>query len=180
MAGTLNVSFEFVGEVTGGVVSMGQRQTPFAVVTLAADRVSRRRHTLPAKVGSTNTYKKLYDYTQDGDFELFALVLPAAEGYINLAIKIDIPTSTTDLTASGTGQRWINLDHSCFAPFILTSDQVRTSTLANIADWYGPTAGSANPTLMNSVNAVNGKIYEIGAWNPDTAADVVVETLLGA
>ena len=33
---------------------------------------------------------------------------------------------------------------------------------------------------MNSVNAVNGKIYEIGAWNPDTAADVVVETLLGA
>lgn len=178
MAGTLNVTFELVADLTSGRKQAGQRQTPYATVSLAGDVASQGMVVAAKRVSSVASYTPLYRYAERGSFEFFAAWLPKG-GYVQLAIKTDIPTSASDLSQSGTGRRWTVLDLASHAPFILTSDQLRTTTTANIADWYGPTGSDAIPTLLNSVNAVNGKIYEIGVSNPSDDDDVTVEYLWG-
>lgn len=174
MAGKLSTVFEILAEVTGGVKAAGNRQVPFSVTTLASDVGNVGRVVLPKKASGVVSYVPIYRYSERGNFEILAAWLPLG-GYAQVSMKVDIPVSASDLTQSGTGRRWITLDLSSIGPFVLTSDQLRITTTANIADWYGPTGSDAIPTLLNSSNAVNGKIYEVGLSNPSETADVVAE-----
>jgi hypothetical protein len=119
----------------------------------------------------------LYDRTVHGAFEAFSLWTDADE-YVNVHWMTDIPVSASDLSASGTGQRWMEQDLGNVLPFNFPTDQVRTTTTANIADWYGPTGSSGAPTLSTSANATNGLIYRIDVVNRNADTDANIWSLL--
>lgn len=146
---------------------LGSIQNPVAEVSSPGTGKLVRTVTVPA--GGTLT--KLWEYLDQLDFEVLALRIPGT-GYLRLAIKIDTPTSASDLTPSGGDIRWRELEMTCKIPFILNTDQALVASTA--ADDYADDAGE--PKILKSATTVEeAKVYEIVGRNDDADNDVEVE-----
>jgi hypothetical protein len=111
--------------------------------------------------------RDLYDYAENGDFELFVAYI-VGTGYLSVGIFGDAPTDpVTDLTASGTAECWSQRELSCLAPLCLDTDETLvhpTGSDAEKADFCENAAGDV-PNLWSDADRVAGKVYKIRAWN---------------
>lgn len=133
-----------IGESFGAISSPGTGHLPRQRVTLAS---------LEKKV--------LWSWEQLRDFELLAVWIRGS-GYVNLCFDVDTPVSGSDLSPSGNDYRQRHFDLSCYAPFILNTDQCLVNTV--IADENTLTGGY--PTMFGDAQTVNGKVYKLYAYNP--------------
>lgn len=114
----------------------------------------------------------LWSSTENQKFEAIALKLLNQSGYVRLAWEVNKPVSDTDLTADGTTHRRINqADLSCFAPFVLSSDEAPVHP--TIATGAGVDA-NGEPAILTSGTTVSGRVYKLWAINTSTTADAEI------
>lgn len=109
----------------------------------------------------------LWSYTEQQLFEAIALVIEGGEGYLHLAWEVNKPVSTSDLTPDpgNTCRRVDFADLSCFAPFVLSSDDIKVNPVIATAAGVD---GSGYPALFTSGATVAGRVYKLWAMNTGT------------
>lgn len=114
----------------------------------------------------------LWSSAENQQFEMIALKLLNQSGYVRVAWEVNKPVSATDLTADGTTHRRINqADLSCFAPFVLSSDEAPVHpTIATAAG----VDGNGEPAILTSGSTVSGRVYKLWAINTSTTADAEI------
>ncbi len=157
----------WISYIKGGRLEerIGDPGAQLAEVTMPGTGKLVREITIAA--GATTT---LWEYADLNDFETVVLLVRGS-GYLNLAIKADKPTSSTDSTPLGTHESWRQIDISCKVPFLLNTDAalVHDNPLLDNGDSGGM------PTILSDAGTEDGKVYKIVAKNPSTTASVVVE-----
>ena len=163
MSATARVYAEVNLTLNGQYIGFGKRETPFKEVTIPGTGVNQPQRFQLAG-GET---KILWSYEQQRDFELLWLY---SDGYVQLAVKVDTPQSSSNLAPSGTYDRWRQLDRSCVAPLILDTDNCLINP--SLTDEAASDA-TGLPRVLTSSGAgspsVTGKIYALAVKNPGTA-----------
>ncbi len=102
-------------------------------------------------------------------FDLIRLQVLGGEGYIEVAIYSDAPTSSTDPTPLATCKGWDFVDLSCTAPLYLTSDQVIVNPV--VGDAHNDNSGV--PLKWSDAGTIAGRVYKVMIRNPADATDAV-------
>lgn len=166
--GTLRVYMATEHEMGESVTVGGSLAKPIGEVTTLAEKATTRRR---VKINSGDSFE-VYNWVKDGDFNLFGFRIDG-DGYLRGAEISDIPTSTSDLSPSGNGERASPFELSNVVGKWWDTDQVRTELTANISKTYSLTgyttaSGTGTPDLFASTTDVDGKIYSIVVFNPAT------------
>lgn len=164
MSATLRVYTRVVVEDGGAIVlDAGSIVTPHKEVTI--DGTYKRQSTATLAAGETVT---IYQYT---DFASFALigVWVRDEGFVDIAVQGDAPTSSSDTTPAGTSRVWNHTPLSCDAPWLLSSlDALVNVDPADHAEQNGTTAG-----FFEDAQETRGRVYTVQVKNPDDATESV-------
>ncbi len=159
-----------------GVTLMGNGQVEFSYgslkvpysCSLTDPQIMRKTVTIPAGESAA-----LWDY--DVDPRAFSLVAIVSDVAIDVALKGDSQTSSTDPTPSGTNVCWpINMPVDCTLPVVLNSDDVLVN--ATPADVASDTGG--DPTIWGDAGTSRGRCYAIKARNPSSTDDATVQIVL--
>lgn len=134
----------------GQTTAFGSLSTPVKTVTLTGD-VNRRNG--GALAASTEVTLWMYSSSQP-DFSALAI---QSDGILDVEIKADKPTSSSDSTALGTYVNYQTVQIESHGWFVLTGDQARVSVSA--------TAKSSS-SLSSSTQ---GKVYEVKLRNNGTS-----------
>lgn len=158
MSATLNVYWAVVVTENGVSRSFGSLLTPVSTSTIDGDQTDCMEFTVAA---STTVEVWAYSASKP-DFVLMVLE-PSAT--LELQVKTDKPTSSTDDTAAGTYINYQTVQMEAHAPFLLSADQGKVDL-------------SATAKSTSSINGTQGKIYAVSVRNNGTAsASVKVTTI---
>ena len=120
------------------------------------------------------------------DFEAFVLAITSEDdedaetsAYLEVYEIIDIPTSATDLSPSGTGPHSRQFEMSNTLPYCCSSDQRKTKVTGSITQvtsltGFSTATGTGTPDLIASTTT--GKVYSIKVYNPGDF-DVTIQRL---
>lgn len=166
MSSTIEVFWAIVHRREGvAEVLAGSLQTPQKTVEVD-DGKNVRAITIPLAAAASNT--EAWAWADTGGFELAALWV-LGEGYANVAVQVDTPTSEANQTPTTTTPRWMHRNLSCVAPMIVDTDRAYTHATAGTVS--GDSAG--NPTLWADGSKVSGVVSKIMLRNPGSAAIAV-------
>lgn len=146
MSAELNI-YKAVTFTKGGVTTeVGSLIEPCQTVTLDGDVNERRGGTLAAG-------EEVILWAWSSGKPDFAAVVIQADDILDVGIKADKPTSSTDSTALTTYVNYQTVQIESHGPFILTSDEARVSLSAT----------AKSTTSLSS--STEGKVYEIKLRN---------------
>jgi hypothetical protein len=161
----------------GRVLSHGAIGAATASIALAGSSDAQSEITIPAASDPAVTADLVTVYTYDGhnDWDLFELRV-RGDGTLHGWEIWDTPESTTDLTASGDNPRAHYFRLNCNLPRLYPAGR-GVLIHPTLATDLGVTSGK--PSVMTSplTGMLDGYLYSIMLFNPDTEADVRVEMI---
>lgn len=106
----------------------------------------------------------------------FSALVVVCSGSIDLAVRADKPTSSTDFTPLGTHKGWTNIPVDCMLPLFLNSDDFLVNSTP--ADMASDTADE--PTAWGDSGTERGLAYMVKARNPNTSTVIGTIVLIGS
>lgn len=158
MSATLSVYWAVSLTENGMTRQFGSLKTPVSSSTIDGDQTDTQEFTIAA---STTVEVWAYSASKP-DFSLM-VIEPSAT--LEVQVKTDKPTSSTDDTAAGTYINYQTVQMEAHAPFMLSADQGKVDL-------------SATAKSSSSIAGTQGKVYAVSVRNNGTAsASVKVTTI---
>ena len=114
-----------------------------------------------------------WEWADTSGFQFVRAAVRGGEGYVQVAVRYNSPTSSTDLTPTGSTNHWKERGMSCFGVFQM--DTERAYIHATAASEVGQTANY--PTVWSDGSRVLGVADVLAFFNEGTD-DVVVDLLV--
>jgi len=149
MSARLNFFYGITYTRDGVTREYGSMTQPVAEVSLDGDFADEQEFSIAAATTVTV-------YTYSAGKPDFALMVLEGDGPLDVELKLDSPTSTTDKTALGTYINYVGWEMDAHAPLVISSDQGRVQLSA--------TARSS----ANIASATEGAVYEVKVRNNGT------------
>ncbi len=167
MSATVNVYDALFLDGTLNDDSVGSLETSVKAFNLTADTVRTVGEEISVAVGESVT---IWEYSATKPyFDMIRLQCLGGAGYLEVAIKSDAPTSSTDPIPLTTCISWNFIDLSCTAPLYLTSDEVIVNPV--VGDGHNDNSGV--PLKWSDAGTVAGRVYKVMVRNPSTASAAV-------
>lgn len=162
-----NLRFYSAGFIDGSLNddAFGSLVEPHKEIALTADTV-RAVQEVSVAIGEKLT---IWAYSASRPYFDLAWLSIVGDGYLEVAMYSDAPTSSTDPTPLATCKSWSFTDLSCHAPCVFTSDEVTVNPV--LGDNHSDNAGE--PLKWADAGTVAGRIYKIMVHNPAAATSAV-------
>lgn len=158
MAGEIRV-IRHISILKDGALQLahGTTEAPKQAVAISATKVNKQTFTIAAGASET-----VWTYSAGADAKVFVI---ESSGLLDVSLKVQKATSTTDKTPTGTAV-YPKASVSSYAPLVLDAQVLYNGTSANLVGSHF--AGSGNEP---------GYIYEIAVKNPSSTTSVTVTVL---
>ena len=117
---------------------------------------------------------KVWEFTTGQQTFETITIEPVGTGTVDVSVLIDTPTSTTDLTPTGSNEAWMPWPGKCNLPCIINDDEVLALSGAGEGDRFGETGGF--PSAWQG-SGVTHRVYAVAVLNRNTS-DVRVQACI--